>query len=168
MCLFIYFLPFYYLCTHIHLCCLLSQASLWFSLLLMCLLWFILIYSLFLPNLILFFILILPNINCIVLVILKLDAFSFLSLCRLSVLHYAVLHCLELQEGGPYFASPVIYCNQIYFKLSHVFGFNIHSTGWQLMSITLFPMSFQINLPLPCIKETSATSVFWATRGRLQ
>ncbi len=134
----------------------------------MCILWFIwiYIYYLFLPNLIfiLYFNFAQYYLNCFV--ILKLDEFSFSLSCRLSVLHYAsiALPWTQIKPQGQYFASPLNYSNQIYFKLSHVIDFNVHSMEWQLMLITLFTMSSQINLPLLYIKVSSATNMFCATR----
>ncbi len=166
---FYYFILFYYLCTHIiffHLCCLLSQASLllvfivsdvyimiYLNLLFIiffCPIWF---YSLF--NFAQYYL------NCFgdtkarwILFSLSLQTFSS-PLCSIA------LPWTQIKPQGQYFASPLNYSNQIYFKLSHVIDFNIHSMEWQLMLITLFTMSSQINLPL---LVSSATNMFCATR----
>ncbi len=133
----------------------------------MCILWFIWIYyllSFFAQfDFILYFNFAQYYLNC--LVILKLDEFSF-SLSadfQFSIMQYCIAMNSN-QASRAIFASPLNYSNQIYFKLSHVIDFNVHSMEWQLMLITLFTMSSQINLPLLCIKASSATNVFFATR----
>ncbi len=134
----------------------------------MCILWFIWIYyllSFFAQfDFILYFNFAQYYLNCFgdtkarwILFSLSLQTFSS-PLCSIA------LPWTQIKPQGQYFASPLNYSNQIYFKLSHVIDFNVHSMEWQLMLITLFTMSSQINLPLLCIKASSATNVFCATR----
>ncbi len=89
--------------------------------------------------------------------------FSLSADFQFSIMQYCIAMNSN-QASRAIFCITTNYSNQIYFKLSHVIDFNVHSMEWQLMLITLFTMSSQINLPLLCIKASSATNVFCATR----